>query len=458
MRPRFERSRPAAHTGRRAALATLACLAAILTAASDAIAAAGDTDLINRRSAAAGNGAANGGAAGHGLSTTGRYVAFESGADNLSGVDDNRFTNVFVRDTATGATTLASRRTKAAGGQTANGESTFQSVSGNGRFVVFKSYADNLSGSDDDRYVNLFVRDTASQTTRLVSRPRQAFPDRPGASSGFGTISANGRHVAFTTEHADRSLQVYVKNLETNRTSLASRQSASEGARKGDEWSFAPSISHDGRYIAFQSSSSNLSDIDDLSEDVFLRDTATNTTTLISRGNGPGGPGGDERSLSPSVSADGRYIAFRSDADNLSGADEDGADIFVRDRARGTTALISRRSQTAGGQAATNGSSFFPSISSNGRYIAFYSTADNLSGADDNRFGNIFVRDTAAATTTLVSRRSQRAGNQAANDHSFSSLISPNGRYVAFGSNADNLSAIDDNRYSNVFRRDVLGP
>ncbi len=268
--------------------------------------------------------------------------------------------------------------------------------------MAFSSDADNLSAADGDAAIDVFVRDTQSDTTTLVSRA-----DGP---SGAG----------------------------------------------GDDSSRRPSISADGRNVAFQSGASNLSTADnDALLNVFVRDTQTGKTTLVSRAEGPSGASGDGHSDRPAMSADGRHVAFRSKADNLSTEDNDAvSNVFARDTQTVTTTLISRAGGPSG--AGGDGESYRPAISADGRYVAFDSAADNLSVDDNDAVLNVFVRDSQTAATTLVSR-ADGPGGAGADDDSGYPTISADGRYVAFGSAADNLSAEDNDAVSDVFLRDVRG-
>jgi hypothetical protein len=156
---------------------------------------------------------------------------------------------------------------------------------------------------------------------------------------------------------------------------------------------------------------------------------------LVSRGGGLYGPAGDRDSRYSSVSASGRFVAFSSMARNLSRDDDDATwDVFVRDTLRGTTTLVSRASGPAG--AGGDDDSMFPAISADGTRVAFTSSADNLSPADDDIFANVFVRDLRTGVTTLVSRATGPVG-EAAHDYSFSAAISADGRHVAFASYAE---------------------
>jgi TolB protein len=222
---------------------------------------------------------------------------------------------------------------------------------------------------------------------------------------------------------------------------LVSRASGSAGA-PGDANSVAASLSRDGRFVAFVSEANNLSaDDDDGIRDVYVRDLVSEHTTLVSRTSGPAGPGGNADSGDHSVSADGRLVAFESDADNLSAEDNDPVtDVFVRDLAANTTILVSRATGPAGAKG--DAPSFSPEISADGRFVAFSSDAQNLSGADNDEAIDVFVRDLASNTTMLVSRASGPAG-AGGDSGSSNALMSADGRFVAFASSATNLSAED---------------
>ncbi len=426
-----------------------------------ALAAKDDVDLVSR---ATGGTAADAGSSVPAISADGRFVAFTSGADNLSAEDDNMFVNVFVRDLQAGATTLVSRVPGPAGAG-ANGDSGSSDpvISADGRLVAFSSSAANLSGEDADPGVDIFVRDLQANTTTLVSRVSGVGGAGADAGAFDPAISADGLVVAFhsgannlSTEDDDTQVNIFARDLGANTTTLVSRADGPAGAG-GDDSSFEPVISRDGRLVAFQSGADNLSLAAVTTVvNVFARDLQANTTTLVSRASGPAGAGGDGSSSDAAISADGRIVGFESMADNLS-LDDDNAvtSVFVRDLGANTTALVSR-APGAGGAAADAGS-IFPAISAAGRFVAFGSDGDNLSAEDNNGVFNLFVRDLVAGTTTLVSRASGPAG-AGADAGSFFPAISGEGRFVAFASDADNLSPDAGTGLRNVFRRDVLGP
>ena len=394
------------------------------------------------------------------ISAGGRAVAFASFARNLSTADDDDVSDVFVRDTATGATTLVSRGTGAAGAG-GDGFASEPAISADGRFVAFASTADNLSTADGPAS-DVFVRDTTANATILISRASGAVGAGGDGASSAPAISADGRFVAFTSSAGNLSAadgtatDVFVRDTATNQTILVSRVPGAGGAG-GDGPSSAPAVSGDGRLVVFASTADNLSaEDDDTVGDVFVRDLAAGATTLVSRATGPAGFPGDGSSAAPALSADGRVVAFRSGADNLSAEDEDGGDdtdVFVRDLAAGTTTLVSRA--TGAGGAGGDGPSEVAAVSGDGRVVAFESDADNLSAADGDGVVDVFVRDVVAGTTLLVSR-APGADGFAGDGPSSAPAVAPEGRFVAFQSDAANLSA-EDGTFTDVFLRD-LGP
>jgi WD40-like Beta Propeller Repeat len=366
------------------------------------------------------------------ISADGRYIVFDSFSPLVSG-DTNDSIDVFMRDTAAGTTTRVS--VDSAENQ-ANLSSFNGAISANGRYVAFESTASNLVTGDTNRNVDVFVRDTVAGTTTRVSVSSASSQANNAGGSYRPAISANGRYVAFysyatnlVAGDTNATPDVFVRDTVAGTTT---RVNVDGAGNQANDLSQFPAISADGRYVGFNSSASNLVAGDTNNRgDVFLRDTVAGTTTLVSVDSaGNQAIGG---SSFPALAADGRYVAFWSDASNLVAGDTNNmSDVFLRDTVAGTTTRVSVGS--AGNEASDESSS--PVISVNGRYVAFISAASNLVDGDTNNRSDVFVRDTLAGTTTRVSV--DGTGNQA-NDGSYRSAISADGRYVAFISVASNL-------------------
>ncbi len=440
-------------------------LFALLLVLATAEGAKAQTELISVQPAAAGGAGADGVSFDPALSADGRYVAFESNADNLSSEDNNGFRDAFLRDTQTGAITLLSRRSAAEGGTGGNEVSEVHAISADGRYVAFTSDADNLSAADDNAHVDVFVRDTVSATTILVSRQSAADGGDGGdGQSAFASMSADGRYVAFESsasnlaaDDANGERDIFVRDRQTNVTTLVSRRSALSGNGPANDSSFDAAISADGRYVAYESSADNLSTIDDNAVfNVFVRDLQTGSVRLVSRrsAGGPGGgDGGNGNSRRPAISANGRYVAFDSEANNLSDEDNNAViNVFVRDLELDTTTV---GSQGSGGGAAADGDSEDAVLSPDARLLAFSSEADNLSTGDNGNARDVFVRDLQTGALALASAADGGAGGD---DDSGGAAFSGDGRYLAFHSGADNLSALDSDGVFDVFRRDLGGP
>lgn len=302
----------------------------------------------------------------------------------------------------------------------------------------------------------LFVLSAGVQagiTTRVsVDSAGRQSNDEPG---GDVSISADGRYVAFSSNASNLVLGdtlgggVLVHDRQTGATTRVSVDSAGRPANRYS-LSYSPSLSADGRFVAFHSDASNLvlGDTND-HRDVFVHDRQTGATTRVSVDSA--GQQGNDDSEFASVSANGRYVAFISLASNLVPGDtNDAYDVFVHDRRSGATTRISLNS--AGEQG--NSHSFTcggTSLSDNGRYVAFISSASNLVLGDTNDYLDIFVHDRQTGATTRVSVN--RAGGQG-NAASFPCSLSAEGRYVAFSSEASNFIAGDTNEHGDVFVHD----
>jgi Tol biopolymer transport system component len=382
------------------------------------------------------------------ISRDGRFVVFSSEATNLVIGDTNEATDVFVRDRRLGTTKRVSVRSNETQG---NGGSQHAAISSSGRFVVFDSSASNLVVGDGNNQIDVFVRDLELGTTRLLSVRTNG--NQGNGASYDPSISGNGRFAVFTSESSnlvgsdtnDRR-DVFLRNLRqgtTVRVSLSSREA------QGDENSQDTVISADGDSIVFLSSATNLvpHDINGLT-DVFVRARVGGTTRRISVSSSDVEADGD--SDSPTVSAKGRFVAFQSQATNLVAGDGNPiSDVFLRDRQTNTTRRVSLSTAGAEGDNGSND----PSISANGRYVAFSSDAANLVENDTNLNQDIFIRDRINNTT---SRISLGAGGGEGDGGSFDPDISGDGRFVVFESSSTDLVTGDTNETTDVFIRGPL--
>jgi len=329
------------------------------------------------------------------MSADGRFVAFVSSGANLVAGDTNGTGDVFVRDRLSATTERASL---GANGEQGNKQSSYPAISGDGRFLAFMSEADNLVAGDTNGRVDVFVRDRLDTTTKRVSVSSAGEQGNGDSGGGFlpVAIAADGRFVAFPSDatnlvpgDANQTRDVFVHDLFTGETECVSVSSTGEhGNRCSDSWWGSLAISADGRFVAFASQATNLVPGDSGITDIFLRDRETATTQKVSVSSA--GDPADRESSRPSMSADGRFIAFASTARNLVPGDtNDCSDIFVRDTTSGTTERISMSS--IGEQSDWSSGGCF--TSADGRFVVFYSWATNLVPGDTNGKTDVFLCD-----------------------------------------------------------------
>jgi len=383
------------------------------------------------------------------ISSDGRYVAFESCSSNLVEDDTNSEYDVFLHDRLTGETIIVSVASDGAHG---NGWSGYPSISSDGRHVVFLSSSDNLVDGDTNGILDVFVHNQDTGETVRVSVASDG--TEANYASYYPAISADGRYIAYTSDSSNLvegdtndTGDIFVHDLmdgETSRVSVAS------DGTQGNENSSGDSVSANGRYIAFSSAASNLVDDDTNSEpDIFVHDRWSEETTRVSVSSD--GDQVNDDTGGPSISADGRIVAFESIASTLVEGDTNGVnDVFVHDRQTGETRRVSVVSDGTQG----NNASWFTTISGDGRYVAIESAASNLVDGDTNNDVDIFVHDRQTGETTRVSVASD--GTQGNND-SFYPSISGDGRFVTFFSEASNLFRWDSNYTSDVFVHDREG-
>lgn len=309
------------------------------------------------------------------------------------------------------------------------------SVSADGRRIAFEAAEGNQNFAKRYGEIRVFVHDTITRRTRRVEPPAA----KPGVSrSEYNpALSADGRVLAYQALRGRGNSAVYVTDLRSGRTQLASRGTRS--ARAADRGVYHPSISGDGSKVAFTTAASNLGagPLGGRTQ-VFVRDLAAGTTTLVSRAGGAGGAVADDYSSDPAISQDGRYVAFSSTAGNLGGGARGDSRIYVRD-------LVARRTIAVSDGA--DGFALKPSISADGRRVAYATFARGVA--------RVVVRDTrGAGPSQLVSRASGPDGVPA-NGASSDPAISADGRRVAFSSTATNLAAQKSAGTRGVFVRDL---
>jgi len=341
------------------------------------------------------------------------------------------------------------------GGAAADNDALLPAISGDGRYVAFWSDASTLVAGDTNGTSDVFVHDRSTGVAERVSvdsRERQSDgAEADGVlDTNFGppAITPDGRYVAFASSATNlvkgdknNAVDIFLRDRllgTTERVTAVGRKTVANA-----ESSF-PAISPDARFIAFQSFADNLMPSDtNFTSDVFLLDRQAGTIVRVSVTST--GEQAGNASRSPAITPDGRFVAFESDALLVPGEVEDSAgDVYLRDLQAGTTEGISGGSELVGHSGG-------PKITPDGRFVAFHSWDDGLVPGDTNNSYDVFVRDRSSGALERVSVDS--AGAQG-NDWSLGASITPDARFVAFHSFADNLVAGDTNFDYDIFVRD----
>jgi hypothetical protein len=353
----------------------------------------GRTELVSRENGL--NGAVGADSSfGASASADGNRIAFVSAADNLSGIDNDTYMNIFVRDMAAGTTILASRVSGVAGGA-ANETSLIPNISGDGTVVGFQSAATNIDTSqiDNNGQTDVYIRDLKDSTTRIVSK--SSFNVLGNGFSGIGDLSFNGNLVTIDTSAttlggtiAGGTSNVYVRNRSAGTTTLVSQPTGTTNVGGNDE-AGESTITDAGDRVAFSSQSTNLAvDAPATRSSAYVRDLANATTTLVSRS--PDGVPSDSSAGSPVISGDGTIMTFHSSATNLGEPVGGLVQAWVRDLASGQNTLISRAGRT--GPIGDRASSYVTPGSSS-RFVLFESNATNLSPDSNGADYQLFMRD-----------------------------------------------------------------
>ncbi len=371
------------------------------------------------------------------------------------------------------ALTLASRTALQA---TAIGSNGVNAMSGDGRVVAFSAAASALSVSSPNRF-DLMTRDLTEGGTRIAAQRADGVP----IAAAMPSLSFDGTHLAFQASLAQASPTTLVQGVQaqfytgpsTVLTGIFVRHAGSGAVvpvstSAGGDWqdgpSASPDLSADGRYVVFSSSASNLApgEVPPGYDSIYWKDVQTGAIARVSQG--AASVAGDNNSTNPSISGDGRVVAFQSFATNLVAGDTNETfDIFVWRRDTDSVTRVSTDSAgvapgvTAFGARVPNASTR-PDISADGRYVAFVSGAATLVVGDTNNAFDVFRKDLQTGETRRVSVAAdgtQGNGDSQTNDEN-SVAISGDGRFVAFSSAASNLVAGDTNGVADTFLKDML--
>ena len=384
------------------------------------------------------------------ISANGRFVAFESEANNLVSNDFNATSDIFVVDLLTHNTEVMSVDGKGAVG---SGPSHYPSISGDGRYVAFYSYA-ILTSNDQNHNVDIYVRDRVAGTTTLVTATFDGSPSTGYSEAYYPKISVDGRFIAYHSSATDlvpgdvnNNSDAFVYDVQRGINQIVSVTSSGE---QGSGFSASASISADGRFISFSSNAANLvpegvSHSATMFPQVLVKDRMTGAMNLGSIT--LDGSVGDFSAGTSSLSGDGRYVAFYSRSTHLVPNDLNWKrDVFIFDFLTHTMKRI-----TPDG-VEPNGYSYAPSFSQDGKRVAFWSKASNFADDDHNGAIDVFLYDLPTDQILRISAGPMGEGN---GDSGYPT-ISAEGRFVAFPSLASNLVAGDQNDVSDVFVAEIL--
>lgn len=379
------------------------------------------------------------------ISSDGQFIAFTSFATNLVPGDTNDTDDVFRKNIATGAIERASVSSV---GDEANNSSFSVAISASGRYITFTSAADNLVPGDTNGNDDIFIKDMQTGVISLVSTDSLGNPaDGPADNPA---ISADGRYVAYLSYATNMVAgdtngfsDVILKDTLTGASTRVSTDSVGTQGNQSSDW---PAFSGDGQFIGFSSRASNLVAGDTNTRwDVFRKDLTTGQTLRVStdstlvEGNG--------HSDDPTLSIDGRYVAFSSVANNLVSGDTNGQDdVFMKDTQTGLTTLVSSNQDGVIGDSYST----WPHISDNGRFVAFQSDATNLIANDANGYLDIFVKDTQ---TGSIGRFSTTHTGAESTGYSGSPSLTGDATGITFFSAADDMVPLDENFSPDAFYR-----
>jgi uncharacterized repeat protein (TIGR01451 family) len=432
---------------RMAAAATVLAIASGMAASAPALAMAGDLTLASTSDVGL---KGNAGSFSVALSGDATRVAFESYATTLDVGDRDASRDVYVKNLVTGDIVLASTSDSGVKG---NGESFAPAISSDGTKVVFHSTATNLDPADTGTGLDIYVKNLTNGDLSLVSRSDSG--TKGNGESFAPALSADGAIVAFVSSatnldpaDSDSTFDVFTKNVSSGNLTLASR---SDGGAKGNRASNSPTLSSDGGVVAFDSAATNLDPADsDTLQDVYVKTLATGDIRLASVP--ASGAKSNGNSFAPALSEAGNIVSFQTSATNLDALDFDAfQDIYVKDLGTGELTLASTTDTGVKG----NAGSVLPSLSSNGRLVAFHSSATNLDPGDIDTSADIYVKDLPTDDVTLAST----SGGGAKGDRSSRApSVSSDGTVVAFDSASTNLDPQDGDTLQDIYVKELGAP
>lgn len=411
-----------------------------------------------------GNGGGNGNSTFAQVSTNGQYVVFQSDATDLVAGDTNNASDIFLRDTVAGTTTLIS---VASDGSSANGDSSNPVMTPDGRYIVFLSAATNLVADDTNGLVDIFIRDTLNNTTAKVTAGAVA-ASRGYSMTAFLTaveapaITPNGRYVVFcSTNNFGLNVpfnvspyysagEVYVRDTVLNTITWVSSNAVSMAYSNiaGSKYTVAyhPSISDDGRYVAFKTSLADKS----WPTAIFRKDLVTGTLTMLNSNSIPMGNGARQGAFDdyfgPEMTPDGRFVTY-----SCRDLNTNYYSVHLWDSVSSTDAPV-----TIGFDSIpqTNALTFNPVLSRDGQFLTFVSTATNLVSNVKSNGYHLYLRNLQAATNQCLDLDT----NGIARLDQFGAVpaLSADGHAVAFASRDGGFLAQDNNGVFDVFVRDAV--
>lgn len=418
-------------------------------------------DIVRANVDSSGSQARSGNSVDPSLSESGRYLVFSSAATNLVSGDVTGFEDIFLHDRQSAQTTRMSVTSASAGG---NAASTEPFIGADGKYLVFTSKATNLVSGDVGEFADIFLYDTTQPVGTFTKISLDSGAENSDGDSASPAVSEDGRFVVFASDARDlvagdgngkTDIFLYDSQL-VSVTNRIIRISVNSSDVEGNGNSTAPIISADGKYVAFQSDATNLVAADtNQKTDIFLYSREADTLIRISTNSVA--VEGNGASTAPKISEDGRYTVFQSDATNLIDSDANGkSDIFLYDR---QTPAISRVSLNSSGLE-TNGQSFAPAISLDGLFVGYLSDATNIVSGDTNNTAgdgvlDAFVYSRSGGTSTR--ENVTLAGTQTSGAVS-SIVVDGDGSVAAFTSDSDELVTSDTNEFIDIFVTDTSCP